>query len=210
MQQQQVPGLTDRRYEGYITSFRQDKGFGFIRCAELRQKFPEKDVFVHGKQMGNFKEGDSVSFAVYLNKDGKPQATELQMGSQGAAHMGGGCGHGMGGGMMGRQMQMQQPAPAPPPPQPQQVVSPPPPVEELGVQEIEVPQEFVAKLTAKGSFLDELKSKAGGQTPVTVTFQTRAELPGKAIVVVKGTKAAASLGAILVMQALTELIEIPL
>merc|ERR1719329_811728 len=110
----------------------------------------------------------------------------------------GGCGG------MGQQMQMQQQAPPPP------VVSPPVPVEELGVQEVEVPQEFVTKLTAKGgNFLDDLKAKAGGQTPITLTFQTRAERPGMAIVVVKGSKAAASLGAILVMQALTELIEIP-
>jgi len=77
MEQQQVAGLTDRRFEGTIVKYLLDKGFGFIRCIELKQRFPDRDIFVHQKQLGNFKEGENVSFGVFLNRDGKPQATEL-------------------------------------------------------------------------------------------------------------------------------------
>jgi len=75
--EQNVAGLTDRRFEGQIVKYLMDKGFGFIRCQELRQRFPDRDIFVHQKQLGNFKEGENVSFGVFLNRDGKPQATEL-------------------------------------------------------------------------------------------------------------------------------------
>ncbi|CAK0856570.1 unnamed protein product [Prorocentrum cordatum] len=77
-----------RRYEGTINQFRAEKGFGFIRCEELRQgAFPEKDVFLHRLQILNFKEGDQVSFTLIrlLNKDGKPQATQLGLPGQGPA-----------------------------------------------------------------------------------------------------------------------------
>ncbi|CAJ1351629.1 unnamed protein product [Effrenium voratum] len=74
----QVPGVTDRRWEGVIATVRQDKGFGFIRCPELRKMYPEKDVFLHQRHLGSFREGDNVSFGVFM-RDGKPQATDLAM-----------------------------------------------------------------------------------------------------------------------------------
>lgn len=79
-----VPGLTDRRFEGVIQTFRQDKGFGFIKCAELKVLFPDKDVFLHNKQLSNYQEGSAVSFSVSLNKQGKPQAMELGPPGQGS------------------------------------------------------------------------------------------------------------------------------
>eukprot|EP00913_Durusdinium_trenchii_P017844 g16768.t1 len=68
----------DQRFEGQIVKYLVDKGYGFIRCQELRQsRYPDRDIFLHQKQLGNFKEGDAVSFGIFLNRDGKPQATEL-------------------------------------------------------------------------------------------------------------------------------------
>ncbi|CAE7818405.1 unnamed protein product [Symbiodinium sp. CCMP2456] len=214
-----VPGLTDRRYEGVIATYRADKGFGFIRCSELRQKFPEKDVFLHGKQLGAFKEGDAVSFAIFLNRDGKPQATDLtylngdgmqqqqqqqhQQGMlQGMQHQGMQMHQGMHPGMpcMGHPAQagsmMAQIAPPPHQAMPDE-----------DVQEVEVPKEFVAKLTSEGGRLHELKHMAGSD--ITITFQTRPELVNKAVAIIRGPKVSASLGAILLMQELSELIQIP-
>ncbi|CAJ1455577.1 unnamed protein product [Effrenium voratum] len=126
----QVPGVTDRRWEGVIATVRQDKGFGFIRCPELRKMYPEKDVFLHQRHLGSFREGDNVSFGVFM-RDGKPQATDLamvngqqpmqqqqqmapQMGMQMGMPMGQGVpmqGMGMGMGMgMQMDMGMQQPS----------------------------------------------------------------------------------------------------
>eukprot|EP00927_Polykrikos_kofoidii_P063811 TRINITY_DN5871_c0_g1_i1.p1 TRINITY_DN5871_c0_g1~~TRINITY_DN5871_c0_g1_i1.p1 ORF type:complete len:325 (-),score=51.80 TRINITY_DN5871_c0_g1_i1:208-1182(-) len=73
-----VPGLSDRRFEGIITNLHPDRSYGFIRCEELRQsKFPDKDIFVHVRQLMNYRMGDRVSFTVSLNRQSKPQAMEL-------------------------------------------------------------------------------------------------------------------------------------
>merc|ERR1719499_623008 len=72
-----VPGLTDRRFEGVLRLWVEDKGFGFIMCEEIRQKYPD-DVFLHQNQKRHFVRGDHVSFNVFLNFMGKPQATELR------------------------------------------------------------------------------------------------------------------------------------
>merc|ERR1719221_819741 len=34
-----VPGLTDRRFEGVLRLWVEDKGFGFIMCDEIRKKY---------------------------------------------------------------------------------------------------------------------------------------------------------------------------
>lgn len=68
--------LSERRSRGVIKSFSHEKGFGFISCEELQQVFGN-DVFVHGKQIGNFSPGTAVTFAVVLNKDNRPQAFDL-------------------------------------------------------------------------------------------------------------------------------------
>jgi len=72
-----IPGLTDRRYEGVIKLFVEEKGFGYIACEELRNKYPD-DVFLHHLQKRHFVMGDHVSFNVFLNFKGRPQATELR------------------------------------------------------------------------------------------------------------------------------------
>merc|ERR1712032_1544061 len=78
------PGITDRRWEGTIRLFIEDQlhGYGFIKCSELMEKYPDKDkdVFLHRNQRGNFKQGDVVNFAVFMNFKGNPQATDLRIG----------------------------------------------------------------------------------------------------------------------------------
>ncbi|CAJ1405725.1 unnamed protein product [Effrenium voratum] len=168
----QVPGVTDRRWEGVIATVRQDKGFGFIRCPELRKMYPEKDVFLHQRHLGSFREGDNVSFGVFM-RDGKPQATDLamvngqqpmqqqqqmapQMGMQMGMPMGQGVpmqGMGMGMGMgMQMDMGMQQPSMGHPQ-MGQQALPPPPPQappEEEATHEVEVPKEFMSTLGEGG------------------------------------------------------------
>eukprot|EP00812_Abedinium_dasypus_P004147 NODE_1515_length_1121_cov_266.260788.p1 GENE.NODE_1515_length_1121_cov_266.260788~~NODE_1515_length_1121_cov_266.260788.p1 ORF type:complete len:303 (+),score=100.03 NODE_1515_length_1121_cov_266.260788:3-911(+) len=68
--------LTKRRSRGFIKSFSHKSGFGFIECAELHRIFGH-DVFLHQNQLGSFSCNSAVSFAVALNKDGKPQAYDL-------------------------------------------------------------------------------------------------------------------------------------
>jgi len=80
---QPFPGITDRRWEGTIRLFIGDTlhGYGFIKCNELREKYPDKDkdVFLHRNQRAGFKQGDVVNFAVFMNFKGNPQATDLRV-----------------------------------------------------------------------------------------------------------------------------------
>mmetsp|Transcript_64918 Transcript_64918/g.195878 ORF Transcript_64918/g.195878 Transcript_64918/m.195878 type:complete len:189 (+) Transcript_64918:1-567(+) len=75
-----IPGVTDRRWEGYIRLFIEDElhGYGFIKCTDLRKRFPDKDVFLHRNQRAGFKQGDTVTFSVFMNFRGMPQATDLK------------------------------------------------------------------------------------------------------------------------------------
>jgi pentatricopeptide repeat protein len=73
----EVPGVTDRRFVGVIRVFNRERGFGFIHSPELVDRFQER-VFLHQLQIGPFDVGDSVSFGIFLNKDGKPQAKSLE------------------------------------------------------------------------------------------------------------------------------------
>lgn len=70
--------LVERRSQGIIKSFSEQKGFGFIQCEELHSVFGN-DVFLHHSQLAGYQPGQPVSFAVVLNKDNKPQAYDLQM-----------------------------------------------------------------------------------------------------------------------------------
>jgi len=72
-----TPGITDRRFEGTVLCFCPQKNFGYISCSELRARF-NKDMWVHKEQLANFGIGQLVSFMVILNKQGHPQAVDLQ------------------------------------------------------------------------------------------------------------------------------------
>mmetsp|Transcript_6964 Transcript_6964/g.7567 ORF Transcript_6964/g.7567 Transcript_6964/m.7567 type:complete len:284 (-) Transcript_6964:22-873(-) len=73
-----IPGVTDCRFVGQIISFRAQEGYGFISCPELYQRF-HRDVFLHKYQMQGFAAGNAVSFGVFLNKSGQPQAKDLEV-----------------------------------------------------------------------------------------------------------------------------------
>eukprot|EP00435_Cladocopium_sp_Y103_P030079 s1831_g7.t1 len=76
---EQIPGVTDTRFEGKIKVWWDSKGHGLIECEEVRLKFPGQDgVFLHDSQRRHFRKGDEVSFAVFVNFRGRPQATELR------------------------------------------------------------------------------------------------------------------------------------
>jgi len=72
-----LPGVTDKRWDGRLSRWFDDQGFGFIDCEELSTKF-KQDVFLHNNQRAGFNRGDGVNFAVFLNFRGKPQATDLR------------------------------------------------------------------------------------------------------------------------------------
>lgn len=72
-----VLGLTDRRFEGHIEKWFDDTGFGFIECDEITKRFG-RDAFLHRTRRKHFQRGDYVSFSVFLDYRGKPQATELR------------------------------------------------------------------------------------------------------------------------------------
>jgi len=74
---EQQLGLTDRRFEGYVHRWFEDQGFGFVHCEELTKKFGS-DAFLHRTQKKHFARGEFVTFAVFMNYRGKPQATELR------------------------------------------------------------------------------------------------------------------------------------
>lgn len=75
---EQIPGVTDQRFEGRITMWLEDKGYGFIGNEELKQRFNGMDVFLHVNQKRHFGQGDAVKFSVFKNYRGQPQATELR------------------------------------------------------------------------------------------------------------------------------------
>ena len=121
---QAIPDLTfaptksltdkDARCSGTIKSVTSELGHGLIDCPQLNSVFG-CDVVVFPQQVGSFREGQSVNFAVTLNDDSKPQAFDLieedtkkdMMTSMGGS-MGGmsGMGMGMGGFMPGFGMGM--------------------------------------------------------------------------------------------------------
>eukprot|EP00929_Paragymnodinium_shiwhaense_P095691 TRINITY_DN56933_c0_g1_i1.p1 TRINITY_DN56933_c0_g1~~TRINITY_DN56933_c0_g1_i1.p1 ORF type:complete len:515 (+),score=79.54 TRINITY_DN56933_c0_g1_i1:110-1546(+) len=70
------------RHSGSITSFNAKKGYGFIDCQALRQKFGCNAFLRRGRTRGqwSFQLGQTVNFAVLLNKAGKPEAFDLAPG----------------------------------------------------------------------------------------------------------------------------------
>mmetsp|Transcript_100517 Transcript_100517/g.177054 ORF Transcript_100517/g.177054 Transcript_100517/m.177054 type:complete len:297 (-) Transcript_100517:82-972(-) len=74
-----IAGVTDRRHQGRIALFIEGEGYnyGYIECPALKKRYPQKDIFLHGNQKANFRQGDEVSFFVFVNYRGFPQATDL-------------------------------------------------------------------------------------------------------------------------------------
>jgi len=89
--------LTERRSNGWVKAYNEEKGFGFITCPELHVAFGN-DVFLHVSQVppGLFV-GMPVNFAVVLDDKGRLVAHDLQPGGKGKGKDGG---KGWKGGMM--------------------------------------------------------------------------------------------------------------
>merc|ERR1719494_315626 len=74
------------RFKGFVSSFSQVNGFGFVGGDEITQTFG-KDVFLHfrelqqimgGIQKPTIPSGTWVTFTVTMNQKGQPQARDVQ------------------------------------------------------------------------------------------------------------------------------------
>lgn len=79
----EMPGVTDRRFEGVVNFFDEGQGYGFIACEEMQKQFGA-DVLLQQRQRGGHEVGQQVSFAIYLTKAGKPRAKELMPAAYGS------------------------------------------------------------------------------------------------------------------------------
>jgi len=73
-----IPGVTDRRFDGKLKLWFEEKGYGFIESEELRKIYPDVDVFLHQNQKRHFDKGDNITFSIFMNFRGRPQGTELR------------------------------------------------------------------------------------------------------------------------------------
>merc|ERR1711870_228541 len=70
-----MPGITNKRFQGTIKTFNIQNGFGFISSPELAAAFGEQvDAFLHRDEIGSHEVGTNVTFAVILSKEGRPRA----------------------------------------------------------------------------------------------------------------------------------------
>ena len=67
-------------FEGTVKSFSQESGYGFVTCPGLRTVLPDydKDVFLHQWQLKAFAVGSAVRFTLKLDREGRPQAYDLE------------------------------------------------------------------------------------------------------------------------------------
>jgi len=59
-----------------IKSFSAEKGFGFVECPEIYGRF-RRDAFIHKAQMRNLDVGEEIEFSIDTNKNGMPQARDI-------------------------------------------------------------------------------------------------------------------------------------
>ncbi|CAE7041784.1 unnamed protein product [Symbiodinium natans] len=78
MRERQGPPWTAKVVaEGRVKTFNSKHGFGFIDCPAANDKFG-RDVFIHKAQLGDVPVGADITFEVRTNKDGHPQAKDVQ------------------------------------------------------------------------------------------------------------------------------------
>jgi len=77
MMWQAAAAAQPNKYTGRIKSFSNEKGYGFIECAQTYQLF-QRDVFLHKAQMGDLEVGAMVMFSCEENKKRMPQAKDVQ------------------------------------------------------------------------------------------------------------------------------------
>merc|ERR1712129_436937 len=69
-------GQHDGLFSGFVKSYKQDVGYGFIRCDETWQLF-HSDIFLHENEFNGLEVGSQVSFRVHFNGRGQPQANSV-------------------------------------------------------------------------------------------------------------------------------------
>lgn len=65
-------------FQGFVKSFNEKNGYGFIYCEDLAALGYQTDVFLHHAQMAGYAVGAQVSFTAFLNGKGQPQAKDLR------------------------------------------------------------------------------------------------------------------------------------
>lgn len=67
----------DRRFHGKVKSINPDRSFGIVSCAALHKEVRATDVLMNASQVANLVVGQQVSFSMFLNERGQPQAKEV-------------------------------------------------------------------------------------------------------------------------------------
>eukprot|EP00929_Paragymnodinium_shiwhaense_P019894 TRINITY_DN13424_c0_g3_i2.p1 TRINITY_DN13424_c0_g3~~TRINITY_DN13424_c0_g3_i2.p1 ORF type:complete len:1177 (+),score=287.72 TRINITY_DN13424_c0_g3_i2:100-3630(+) len=65
-------------FKGVIRTFSEQNGYGFVECEQMKAMGFSSDAFLHSSQAQGFAVGASVMFDLYVNKQGKPNAKNLQ------------------------------------------------------------------------------------------------------------------------------------
>jgi len=78
-----IHGVTDKRFDGKIKAFNERDGYGFVCSEDFEEVWVGKghqkiDIFLHRNQKGPYEQGDIVSFGIFMNFRGRPQATDLR------------------------------------------------------------------------------------------------------------------------------------
>jgi cold shock CspA family protein len=79
-EEEEVREGEEKRYRGYINTFSWTTGYGFIKIKGEEHE-SDRDVFLHKAQASsiNAKAGQEVTFTVEYNKQGKPQARNIEI-----------------------------------------------------------------------------------------------------------------------------------
>jgi len=64
-------------FYGIVKSFNPIKGFGFIACDALKEAYSDGDVYLHSRNVGDFKVGGEVKFQAFLH-NGRLQGRNLE------------------------------------------------------------------------------------------------------------------------------------
>lgn len=75
--------IPERPFHGYIKSFNEKNGYGFISCVETFKAYG-CDVYVHRAQLGDLQAGHEVAFSMVVNERQQPQAKYLMAESNGS------------------------------------------------------------------------------------------------------------------------------
>jgi len=76
------PELVGKVFRGRCKSFNVNRGFGFLACSEVQAAFAGRDIYVSNAQVpeeGRLTAGREYDFRLFVDRQGQPQARELQI-----------------------------------------------------------------------------------------------------------------------------------